>query len=95
VRRWAAARARVYHRGVLSRGVPEGLDPATTQRVMRSFLLVRIVHGALVLLFLSLAVLGVVERGWPRSVVAVLVIGIMWQVGRLVADCRRYARTRP
>jgi hypothetical protein len=78
---------------VLSRKIPNGLDSDTTQRVIRTFLLVRIVRGALVLLFVTLALLGVVVRGWPLGVAVALGLTLLLQVGRVIVNCRRFART--
>jgi hypothetical protein len=40
---------------VRPRGIPQGLDAATTQRIARRFLVVRIVRSSLLLLFLAIA----------------------------------------
>ena len=44
---------------MLPRGVPVGLDADSAMRVERSFLVVRIVRGSLLLLFLALALIAV------------------------------------
>ncbi len=75
----------------MSRGIPDGLDADTTRRVLRSFLLVRIVRGALLLIFLAIAVVGVEVRGWPSAVTIALALAMVVQAGGLVAWCRRYA----
>jgi hypothetical protein len=72
-------------------GVPDGLGPATSQRVLRSFLLVRMVRGSLLLVFLALAVVGVEIRDWPSGVTIAIVMAMLVQAGALVVTWRRFA----
>ena len=76
------------------RGVPDGLDADTTARVLRSFLVVRLVRGGLLLLFLAIAVVGVEVRDWPAGVTAALALAMLVQAGALLVWCRRYVRGR-
>lgn len=78
----------------MTRDVPEGLDAETSRRVQRTFLLVRIVRGSLLLLFLAIAVIGVELRGWPAWVVVALGLAMAMQAAALVVWCRRYAGAR-
>jgi hypothetical protein len=71
-------------------GVPDGLGPDTSQRVLRSFLLVRMVRGSLILVFLALAVVGVEVRDWPSGVAIAIVIAMLVQAGALVVTWRRF-----
>jgi hypothetical protein len=79
---------------MVPRGVPDGLDPDTTRRVVRTFLVVRIVRGSLLLLFLAIALLAVELKGWPRGVTVALALAMAVQAGALVAWCRRYGRAQ-
>jgi hypothetical protein len=72
-------------------GIPDGLDADTSQRILRTFLVMRIVRGSLLLLFLTLAVVGVEVRGWPSGVSVALGLAMVVQAAALVAWCRRYA----
>ena len=74
----------------MSRGIPDGLDADTNQRVLRTFLLVRIVRGTLLLIFLAIAGVGVEVRGWPSAVTIAMALAAVTQAGALVAWCRRY-----
>lgn len=76
---------------MLPRGVPDGLDADTGQRVLRTFLLVRIVRGSLLLLFLAIALLGVELRGWPAGVTIAIALAMVVQAGALAVWCRRFA----
>lgn len=75
------------------RDVPDGLDADTSRRVLRTFLVVRIVRGSLLLLFLVLALVGVRVRGWPAGVAIAIALAMLLQAGALAVWCRRYART--
>lgn len=75
---------------MLPRGVPDGVDAETRRRVQRSFLMVRIVRGGLLLAFLAIAAVAVELRGWPHAVTVVLAVAALAQAGALVAGCRRY-----
>jgi membrane protein YdbS with pleckstrin-like domain len=72
----------------------DGLDAETSRRILRTFLVVRIVRGSLLLLFLVVAMVGVEARGWPTGVTAVIALAMVVQVGALVHWCARYARSR-
>ena len=77
---------------MVPRGIPDGLDADTTRRIVRTFLVVRIVRGSLLLLFLAIALVGVEVKGWPRGVTVAIVLAILVQAGALGAWCRRYVR---
>lgn len=72
--------------------VPDGLDATTTVRVLRSFLVVRLVRGGLLLLFLAIAMVGVELRGWPRGVLVAIGLVMLAQATALVVWWRRYGR---
>lgn len=74
-------------------GVPDGLDADTSRRILRSFLVVRIVRGSLLLLFLAIALVGVESRGWPSGVAVAIVLAMIVQAGVLVTWCRRFGST--
>jgi hypothetical protein len=76
---------------MMPRGVPDGLDADTAQRVLRSFLLVRMARGSLLLVFLAIALVAVELKGWPSGVMVAIGVAILGQAGALVALCRRYA----
>lgn len=75
----------------MTREVPDGLDADTTRRVLRTFLVVRIVRGSLVLLFMVIALVGVELRGWPSGLAIAITVAMVVQAGALVAWCRRYS----
>jgi amino acid transporter len=77
---------------MVPRGVPDGLGPDASRQVERTFLLVRVVRGSLLLLFLALALVGVLARGWPAWVALVLGLAMALQAGALVVWSRRYRR---
>jgi hypothetical protein len=74
----------------MPRDVPDRLDAVTGQRVVRTFLLVRIVRGSLILLFLAIALTGVEIRGWPTGVAVAIAIALLLQVVALGVWVRRY-----
>lgn len=74
-------------------GVPDGLDADATQRITRTFLVVRIVRGSLLLLFLATAFVAVEVKGWPPGVAVAIAVTMLLQIGTLVANVRRYARS--
>jgi hypothetical protein len=74
-------------------GVPDGPDADTTQRITRTFLVVRIVRGSLLLLFLATALVAVEVKGWPPGVAVAIAVTMLLQIGALVANVRRYARS--
>lgn len=65
------------------------LDADTTQRVERSFLVVRVVRGSLLLLFLAFALVAVELRNWPRDVAVAIAVTMLIQTGTLAASIRR------
>ena len=75
------------------RDVPDGLDADSTQRILRSFLVVRIVRGSLLLLFLAISLVGVEGRGWPSGVAVAIALAMLVQAQMLVAWWRRYRKT--
>jgi hypothetical protein len=58
-------------------------------QVERTFLVVRIVRGALLLLFLVVAAVAVELRGWPHGVTIALGVAALLLAVRLGADARR------
>jgi hypothetical protein len=79
---------------MMPRGIPAGLDADTTKRIARSFLIVRVVRGTVLLLFLAVAEAGVEVRGWPSWVTVAIAVAMLLQAGALGADIRRLARTK-
>ena len=67
---------------MLPRGVPVGLDADSAMRVERSFLVVRIVRGSLLLLFLALALIAVEVKSWPSGVAVAIGLTLLLQAGR-------------
>jgi hypothetical protein len=78
---------------MVPRGTPDGLDADTTRRIARTFLIVRIVRGSLLLIFLAIALVAVELKNWPTGVAVAIAIVMLLQAGALVAAYRRYART--
>jgi hypothetical protein len=72
-----------------SRGVPVGLDVASALKVERSFLIVRLVRGSLLLLFLTLALLAVEIKHWPTGVAVAIGLAVMLQAALLALWLRR------
>jgi hypothetical protein len=77
---------------VRPRGIPEDLDADTTRRIARTFLVVRVVRGSLLLLFLAIALVAVEVKGWPRGISVAIALTMLLQTGALWASYRRYAR---
>ena len=77
---------------MMPRGTPDGLDAGTTRRIARTFLIVRIVRGSLLLLFLAIALVGVEVKKWPTGVAVAIALVMLLQAGALVASYRRYVR---
>ena len=77
---------------MMPRGLPDGAD-ANTSRILRTFLVVRIVRGSLLLLFLAIAWVGVDVKDWPSGVSIAITLAMLVQAGALVAWCRRYLST--
>ena len=75
---------------MMPRGQPDGADANTTQRIMRTFLVVRIVRGSLLLLFLAIAWVGVEVKDWPSGVSVAITLAMLVQTGALAAWSRRY-----
>jgi len=80
---------------MVPRGVPVGLDADSARRVERSFLVVRIVRGSLLLVFLALAVVGVQVRDWPTGVTVAVAVTLLLQAGALMSCVRRYRACSP
>lgn len=77
---------------MVPRGIPEGLDADTTRRIVRTFLLVRIVRGSLLLLFLGIALVAVEVKNWPSGVTVAIALTMLLQAGALASWFRRYTR---
>lgn len=76
----------------MPRGIPKDLDAETTERVVRSFLVVRIIRGSLLLVFLAVALAGVEARGWPPGVAIAVGLAMLAQTAVVAAHGRRYAQ---
>jgi hypothetical protein len=77
---------------MVPRGIPDDLDAATTRRIVRTFLVVRIVRGSLLLVFLAISLVAVELKGWPQGVTAAIALAMLVQAGALGAWSRRYVR---
>ncbi|MDQ3485332.1 MAG: hypothetical protein M3445_07985 [Actinomycetota bacterium] len=73
-------------------GISHGLDDDTALRIARSFLVVRLVRGGLLLLFLAIAWVAVELKNWPTAVALWIALTMLLQAGALVACYRRYVR---
>jgi hypothetical protein len=73
-------------------GISHGLDADTARRVARTFLVVRIVRGGLLLLFLAIALVAVEVKNWPPAVALGIAFTMLLQAGTLGACYRRYMR---
>jgi hypothetical protein len=71
------------------RRVPDQLDADATERIAHSFAVVRIVRGSLFLVFLALALLGVVYRSWPDGVAVAIALTMLVQAGALAGNVRK------
>jgi hypothetical protein len=71
---------------VPARDFPGDLD--AVRGIARSFLVVRIVKGSLLLIFLAVALVGVELRDWPRGVSVAIALAMLMQIGALVAAWR-------
>ena len=76
---------------MLPRGTSDSLDAGTSRRILRTFLVVRIIRGSVLLVFLALALVGVEVRNWPAGVTMAISLAMLVQAGMLVVWCRRYA----
>ncbi len=74
---------------------PVGFDAETAHRVARSFLIVRMIRGVLILVFLAISILAVELKGWPRGVSVGLALTMVLQAGLMTLMYRVYARSRP
>jgi hypothetical protein len=63
-------------------------------QVERSFLIVRVVRGSMLLLFLVIAAVAVELKDWPRGVTVTLAIAALLLVVRLGAGLRRLSALR-
>jgi hypothetical protein len=79
---------------MVPRGIPEGLDADTTRRIARTFLVVRIVRGSLLLLFLAIAMVGVELKNWPTGVTVAIALAMLLQAGAMAGAYRMYLRAR-
>ncbi|MCB0894654.1 MAG: hypothetical protein H6529_18620 [Nocardioides sp.] len=68
--------------------------PGTDAAVERSFLVVRVVRGSLLVAFLALAAIGVEARGWPHGVTLAVGAAALLLLARLAHDVRRLRATR-
>jgi hypothetical protein len=73
-------------------GISNRLDAGTTQRIARTFLVVRIVRGSLLLFFLTIALVAVEAKNWPPAVALGIALTMLLQAGALLACYRRYVR---
>lgn len=78
----------------MPRRIPSGLDADTTRRIARTFLVVRLVRGSLLLVFLAIALVGVEVKDWPNGVTLAIALTMLLQAGALVASYRRYVGIR-
>jgi len=77
---------------MMRRELPDGLDADTRRRLVRSFLLVRIVRGTVLLLFLAVALVGVEANDWPDGIAVAIVLAMLVQAATLGVWCRRARR---
>jgi hypothetical protein len=73
-------------------GISHGLDADTTQRIARTFLVVRIARGSLLLLFLAISLVVVEVKSWPPAVTVGIALTMLLQAAALLACYRRYQR---
>lgn len=78
---------------------PRGIQPEpgsdAWQQVGRSFLVVRIVRGSLLVVFLGIALVGVESKGWPTGVAVAVGAVLLLQLGSLASSVRTFARLSP
>jgi hypothetical protein len=75
------------------RGLPDGLDADMTQRITRTFLVVRIVRASLLLVFFGIALVAVQVNGWPDVLAVSIAVAMLLEIGAIVTNIRRYARS--
>jgi len=83
-----------YARRVTSPSIPAGCDQDASDRIARSFLLLRIVRGTLMLLFWVAALVGVELGHWPTGAAVVVVLAVVAQAAMVSRNCRRLLRSR-
>jgi len=76
------------------RRIPHDVDAKTTNQIARTFLVVRIVRGSLMLLFLTIALGAVVAKQWPAGVSVAVAFTVALQAARLAGSVRDYLRAR-
>jgi len=76
------------------RRIPHDVDAKTTNQIARTFLVVRIVRGSLMLLFLTIALGAVVVKQWPAGVSVAVAFTVALQAARLAGSVRDYLRAR-
>jgi hypothetical protein len=74
-------------------GIPTDVDAVTHQRIARTFLVVRLVKGGLLLVFLLAFLVAIELKGWPWEAAALVSARIVLDVGILVTSWRRYKLT--
>ena len=77
---------------MMRRELADGLDADTRRRLVRSFLLVRIVRGTVLLLFLAVALVGVEANDWPDGIAVAIVLAMLVQAATLGVWCRSARR---
>jgi hypothetical protein len=75
------------------RGIPADLDADAAEGIARTFLVVRIVRGSLLLVFLAVALVAVLGKGWPGGVALAIALTMLLQAGRVGASVSRYVRS--
>jgi hypothetical protein len=72
------------------RDTPHDVDAETTDRIERTFLVVRIVRGSLLLLFLIVCLGATVAKPWPAGVTIAVALAAALQAVRLTMSVRHY-----
>jgi hypothetical protein len=74
-----------------SQGIPQDVDAETHRRIARTFLVLRMVKGGLLLIFLAGMLVAIEAKEWPRAATALVGVGIFLEVLFLASSWRRYS----
>ena len=73
------------------RGIPDDVDGETHRRIARTFLVLRLVRGGLLIVFLAVVMVAIELRGWPREATVLVGLSMVLLVASLIASWRRYS----
>ena len=71
--------------------IPDDVDAETHRRIARTFLVLRLVRGGLLVVFLAVAMVAIEFKGWPRQATVLVGLVMVLLVASLIASWRRYS----